>query len=75
MQTTFSTPGIRAPDKEIGDDELLDTLKKLIDERTQASQHMKEMKESANLANIQKREALENTKKVKQQLNDTVVSS
>ena len=30
VQVTFSTPGIKAPDKEITDDELLDTLKQII---------------------------------------------
>lgn len=30
LQTTYSTPGIKAPDKEISDDELLEALKKLI---------------------------------------------
>ena len=30
VQVTFSTPGIKAPDKEITDDELVETLKKII---------------------------------------------
>ena len=30
LQTTFSTPGIKAPDKEISDDELLHSLKEII---------------------------------------------
>ena len=34
IQTTFSTPGVKAPNKQISDDELLAVLKKSIDERT-----------------------------------------
>lgn len=35
IQTTFSTPGVKAPETVISDDELLETLKKLLDDRTQ----------------------------------------
>lgn len=34
VQVTFSTPGIRAPKGEIDDNDLLEQLKKLIDDRT-----------------------------------------
>ena len=43
VQVTFSTPGIKAPDTEISDDSLLDTLKKLINERTELQQKIKEL--------------------------------
>ncbi|KAL8571126.1 hypothetical protein ACOMHN_010587 [Nucella lapillus] len=33
LQTTFSTPGVKAPEKEISDNELIQTLKKLLSER------------------------------------------
>lgn len=43
VQVTFSTPGIKAPDTEISDDQLLDTLKKLINERTELQQKIKDL--------------------------------
>lgn len=30
VQTTYSTPGVKAPDKELTDDELLEALKNIV---------------------------------------------
>ena len=37
---TFSTPGIKAPNEEISDDTLLDTLKQVVDERTELTRKL-----------------------------------
>ncbi|XP_060586593.1 forkhead-associated domain-containing protein 1-like isoform X3 [Ruditapes philippinarum] len=50
VQTTFSTPGIKAPDTEISDDELLETLKKIIDERTNSFRNIKELEQKLKAA-------------------------
>ncbi|WAR14835.1 FHAD1-like protein [Mya arenaria] len=47
VQTTFSTPGIKAPDTEISDDDLLETLKKIIDERTNSFRTIKELEQNS----------------------------
>ncbi|XP_021372851.1 forkhead-associated domain-containing protein 1-like isoform X2 [Mizuhopecten yessoensis] len=43
IQVTYSTPGIKAPETEIGDDELIETLKKIVDERTSFFQKVKDL--------------------------------
>ena len=74
VQVTYSTPGIKAPDKEIDDDALIEQLKKVIDERTDLKRQVQDGKENLHVANSTKREILENSKKLKQQLNEAVVS-
>ena len=74
FHVTFSTPGIRTPDKEINDDELIDTLKKVIDERTELMRKLQDANENINIANSTKKDIVENSKKIKQQLNEAVVS-
>ena len=74
VQVTFSTPGIKAPTTEISDDELLDTLKQIIEERTDLTRQVQDLKETVNTAHTAKRDILDSSKKLKQQLNETVVS-
>lgn len=74
FQVTFSTPGIRAPDREINDDELMEILKKVIDERTELMRSLQDANENIKIANSTKRDIVENSKKIKQQLNEAVVS-
>ncbi|KAL4221029.1 Forkhead-associated (FHA) phosphopeptide binding domain 1 [Mactra antiquata] len=50
VQTTFSTPGIKAPETEISDDDLLETLKKIIDERTNSFKNIKELEQKLKAA-------------------------
>ena len=73
IQVTYSTPGIRAPDKEINDDELLEALKGLIDERTELTRKIQDMSDQLNTAHGAKKEIIESSKKIKQQLNESVV--
>ena len=56
VQVTFSTPGIKAPDTEISDDQLLDTLKKLINERTELQQKIKDMEGQMKMADTNSKE-------------------
>lgn len=50
VQTTFSTPGIKAPEKEILDEDLMQTLKKQLDERTELLSKIKELEQEVKLA-------------------------
>ena len=74
VQVTFSTPGIRAPDKEINDDELMETLKKVVDERTDLMRKLQDANENINVFNATKKDIVDSSKKIKQQLNEAVVS-
>ncbi|CAH1772597.1 unnamed protein product [Owenia fusiformis] len=68
IQVTYSTPGIRAPDDEISDSDLLDQLKKTIDERTEFSRQIMDLKETLKLEKSSKKEVNEGIKKLKQHL-------
>ncbi len=71
---TFSTPGIKAPSGEIDDNELITTLKNLIDERTDLRRKVQDLQETANLAEAANEEMLESTKKFREQLSESLVS-
>ncbi|XP_070207721.1 forkhead-associated domain-containing protein 1-like isoform X3 [Littorina saxatilis] len=43
VQTVFATPGVKAPEKEINDDELVEELKKLLEERTELAGKIKSL--------------------------------
>ena len=60
VQVTFSTPGIKAPDSEISDDQLLDTLKKLITERTELQQKLKDMEAKLKMADTNSKDFQKN---------------
>ncbi|XP_052213963.1 forkhead-associated domain-containing protein 1-like isoform X2 [Dreissena polymorpha] len=60
VQTTFSTPGIKAPDTEISDDELLETLKKIIDERTNSFKNIKELEHKLKMADTNSKDFQKN---------------
>ncbi|XP_025083413.1 forkhead-associated domain-containing protein 1-like [Pomacea canaliculata] len=51
IQTTFSTPGVEAPEKQITDDELIEILKKLLQERTHLWDHIEKLKKEVKQAN------------------------
>ncbi|XP_067659401.1 forkhead-associated domain-containing protein 1-like [Haliotis asinina] len=68
IQVTFSTPGIKAPEAEITDDELIETMKKLIDERTSLTNKIKDLKEQVRLAKIGTSELIANGEKLKEKL-------
>ncbi|XP_046360042.2 forkhead-associated domain-containing protein 1-like isoform X3 [Haliotis rufescens] len=68
IQVTFSTPGIKAPETEITDDELIETMKKLIDERTSLTNKIKDLKEQVRVARIGSSELIANGNKLKEKL-------
>jgi chromosome segregation ATPase len=74
IQTTFSTPGVKAPETEITDDELLETLKKLLDERTSLMGKIRdlenEVKEAASSTDALKDEG----EKLRESLQTSLVS-
>ncbi|KAJ8320668.1 hypothetical protein KUTeg_002255 [Tegillarca granosa] len=72
LQVTFSTPGIKAPESEISDDELLDQLKKIIDERTEFYRKVKDLKEQLKLADTSSAEFKENMSKLRTDMEQIV---
>lgn len=73
IQVTFSTPGIKAPESEISDDELLDQLKKIIDERTEFYRQVKDLKEQLKLADTNSAEFKQNMSKLRTDMEQIVV--
>lgn len=74
MQVTFSTPGVRAPDDEIKDDQLIEMLRKVIDERTEFHKKIMEMKDNLKLAQNSKKEVGDSVKKLKASLSSSLVN-
>ncbi|KAK3104566.1 hypothetical protein FSP39_005088 [Pinctada imbricata] len=72
VQTAFATPGIKAPDGEISDDELLETLKKLIDERTEFHRKMSEMEQQLKLTDSSSNVFKRNMSKLRSELEQAV---
>ncbi|XP_074654720.1 uncharacterized protein LOC141908523 isoform X2 [Tubulanus polymorphus] len=72
IQVAFSTPGVKYPEDEIKDDELLETLKKMIDERTEMHRKMLDMKESLKQANHSKKEQNDKLNKLKHHLHEAM---
>lgn len=67
IQLTFSTSALKPPQKEISDDELTESLKKLIDERAELLVNIK-------AAEAWKWELLKHTEKVRENLESCAVS-
>ncbi|KAK3583390.1 hypothetical protein CHS0354_040353 [Potamilus streckersoni] len=72
LQVTFSTPGIKAPDTEISDDELLETMKKIMDERTELLRKVQDMKDKVRLAETSGKDFQKNVRNIKKNLEDVV---
>lgn len=75
VQTTFSTPGIKAPDTEISDDDLLDTLKKVIDERTNSFKNIKELEQKLKMADINSKDFQKNVNDLRKAIQNAKVGS
>lgn len=73
VQVTFSTPGIRAPDKEISDDDLITTLRKLVEERTESTVKMSELKQQVKAAESGAELIRDNAGKLHSKLAETLV--
>lgn len=72
VQTTFSTPGIKAPEKEISDDELMQTLKKQLDERTELLEKIKELEEDVKHASAGTEELKDQGEKLRDALQESL---
>ncbi|XP_022090335.1 forkhead-associated domain-containing protein 1-like isoform X2 [Acanthaster planci] len=70
MQTTFSAPGFKMPDPdtEISDDTIVETMKKLIEDRTDGKNKLRELKETNKSLEIFKKDSKTNSKTLKQQM-------
>ena len=74
IQTAFSTPGIKSPEAEISDDELIETLKKLIDERTEFYKKIKDLEADVKLAESSTSKLKKTNGKLRSQVEEVVVS-
>lgn len=72
IQTAFSTPGIKAPEAEISDDELIETLKKLIDERTEFYKKIKDLEADLKLAESSTSKLKKTNGKLRSQVEEVV---
>ncbi|XP_041377668.1 forkhead-associated domain-containing protein 1-like isoform X3 [Gigantopelta aegis] len=72
IQATFSTPGVKAPETEITDDELIETMKSLMNQRTELTQKIQELKSQLRAAESGTAELLDNAAKLKDQLQQSV---
>jgi len=75
VQTTFSTPGIKAPDTEISDDDLLDTLKKVIDERTNSFKNIKELEQKLKMAETNSKDFQKNVNDLRKAIQNAKVGN
>ena len=74
IQVAFSTPGVKYPDDEIPDDQLMDSLKKLIDERTERQKQITELKDQVKQLTGQEKKGDKALKTLKQHVSDASVS-
>ncbi|KAH9524788.1 hypothetical protein Btru_027827 [Bulinus truncatus] len=72
FQVTFSTPGIKTPEKEITDDELIDSLKKLVEEKNTLLSQIKILEANVVNANSGKEELLGHAEKLKESLESSL---
>ncbi|CAL1541605.1 unnamed protein product [Lymnaea stagnalis] len=72
FQVTFSTPGVKAPEKELSDDEVIESLKKLIEERAKLISNIKELEANVTIAHSGKDELLKHAEKLKEVLDSSV---
>ncbi|KAI0210170.1 Forkhead-associated domain-containing protein 1 [Lamellibrachia satsuma] len=72
VQVTFSVPGTRTPDKRLNDDEVVDALKKIIDEKIELVKQIREMKQTISEFGSVKKESIDGTKRIKQHLSESL---
>nr|XP_006812789.1 PREDICTED: forkhead-associated domain-containing protein 1-like [Saccoglossus kowalevskii] len=70
VQQTFCAPGIKAPDNtdKVSDDELIDTIKLLIDDRSEARNKVRELKDTLKIHDTAKKDSSKSMKSMKQHL-------
>lgn len=73
IQVAFSTPGVKYPDEELPDDKLMDSLKKLIDERTERQKQITELKDQIKQLNGQEKKGEKALKALKEHVSDASV--
>ena len=65
---------MKAPEKEISDDELIEIMKSLMNQRTELTQQIQDLKAQLQLAESGTADLLDNAAKLKDQLQQSVVS-
>ena len=75
VQAAYSSGSIKAPEGEISDDQLVDTLKKLAEERTEFQSKVKEMEKQLKLTDSSSNVFKRNITKLRTDLEKTIVSN
>jgi len=74
IQVAFSTPGVKYPDDEITDDDLMDSLRVVIDERTEKQRQITELKQQVKALQGEEKKGDKALKAIKTHLVDSNVS-
>ena len=74
VQVAFSTPGVKYPDDDLPDDQLMDSLKKLIDERTNNHKQITDLKDQVKQLTAQEKKGDKGLRALKQHLTESQVS-
>lgn len=75
VQAAYSSGSTKAPEGEITDDQLVDTLKKLTEERTEFHNKVKEMEKQLKLTDSSSNVFKRNITKLRTDLEKSIVSS
>lgn len=75
IQAAYSSGSTKAPEGEISDDQLVDTLKKLAEERTEFQSKVKEMEKQLKLTDSSSNVFKRNITKLRTDLEKTIVSN
>lgn len=75
VQAAYSSGSTKAPEGEITDDQLVDTLKKLAEERTEFHNKVKEMEKQLKLTDSSSNVFKRNITKLRTDLEKSIVSS
>ena len=74
VQVAFSTPGVKYPDDEMPDEQLMDNLKKMIDARTEMQRQITELKDQLKHLNSQEKKGDKALKSLKQHFAESKAS-
>lgn len=74
VQVAFSTPGVKYPEDGIPDEELMDALKKLIDERTEKQRQITDLKDQIKQLSGQEKKGDKAIRQLKTHLTESLVS-
>ncbi|CAH1240697.1 FHAD1 [Branchiostoma lanceolatum] len=70
IQVTYSAPGIASPDEEVDDNQVIDQMRNIIQDRTQFQNKVRDMKDQLKLAEESQKESQQSAKALRQHLSE-----